>query len=67
MRPLPLGEGFRRLRLVGRSEPGLTTVALPAWQMDVTAASLRIDGLDDKRPSVTDVCLPTTLQRRESA
>jgi hypothetical protein len=35
--------------------------------MDVTAASLRIDGLDDKRPSVTDVCLPTTLQRRESA
>ena len=59
--------GFDDFDVSEHMNPQLTTVAVPAWQIGATAASLLIDALDDKRPSVTDVCLPTTLQRRESA
>jgi len=59
--------GFDDFDVSEHMNPQLTTVAVPAWQMGATAAGLLIDALDDKRPTRTDVCLPTTLRRRESA
>jgi len=59
--------GFDDFDVSVHMNPQLTTVAVPAWQMGATAAGLLIDALDDKRPSRTDVCLPTALQVRESA
>jgi DNA-binding LacI/PurR family transcriptional regulator len=59
--------GFDDFDVSEHMNPQLTTVAVPAWQMGATAAGLLIDALNDKRPTRTDVCLPTTLRRRESA
>jgi DNA-binding LacI/PurR family transcriptional regulator len=47
--------------------PQLTTVTVPAWEMGASAAGLLIDTLEGTRSSITEVCLSTKLQVRESA
>jgi len=59
--------GFDDFDVSEHVNPQLTTVAVPAWEMGATAAGLLIDTLEGERPTVTSVCLTTTLKRRESA
>jgi len=59
--------GFDDFDVSEHVNPQLTTVAVPAWEMGATAAGVLIDTLEGNRPTVTNICLATSLQLRESA
>jgi DNA-binding LacI/PurR family transcriptional regulator len=59
--------GFDDFDVAAQSNPALTTVTVPAWQMGSSAARFLIRALEGGSLPSHPVVLPTALQRRESA
>ena len=59
--------GFDDFDFSAHTDPQLTTVAVPAWQMGQTAAQILLDSLAGKPLRQRQVCLPTELRIRASA